>query len=74
MKHCVFRKQCVCSLCDRVSEYVCGNVCVTLSHQDRILDIVAQQAGVVEGVLGFLNSGVHRPLFNLVLDGSEQFV
>lgn len=51
-----------------------ARVCVSLSHQDRILHIVAQQAGVVEGVLGFLNSGVHRPLFNLVLDGSEQFV
>lgn len=51
-----------------------GNFCASASHQDRVLDIVAQQACVVEGVLGFLHSGIHRTLLNLVLDGPEQFV
>lgn len=51
-----------------------GNSCASASHQDRVLDIVAQQARVVEGVLGFLHSGVHGTLLNLVLDGPEQFV
>lgn len=51
-----------------------GNFCASASHQDGVLDIVTQQARVVEGVLGFLHSGIHRTLLNLVLDCPEQFV
>lgn len=49
-------------------------VCVRPTHQDGVLYVVAQQARVVQGVLGFLHSGVHRSFLDLVLDGSEQFV
>lgn len=45
-----------------------------LSHQDGVLHIVAQQARVVESVLGFLQSGVNGAFLDLVLNGSEQFV
>lgn len=58
----------------------CGVLCECMrvrlcpSHQDAVLDVVAQQACIIEGVLGFLHSGVHGPFLDLVLDGSEQFV
>lgn len=65
----------MCSFQDGGSGLVfrCG-LCVCAAHQDRVLHIISQQARVVQGVFGFLHSHVHRPFFNLVLDGSEQFV
>lgn len=78
-KHHAISKQRVQFFWHWASEFVCvsvcvGSFCLCPSHQDGVLYVVAQQPRIVEGVLGFLHSGIHWPFLDLVLDGSEQFV